>query len=377
MKIMSLKSDLIINLKNLPGKKSSRKVVVIFVDDYGSIRTRSEEARQLLLKAGVPMDANRYSRFDTLCDTEDMQMLYEVLTSVKDCRGRSACFTPFANPANPDFGKIRESGVAKYYREPFTETLLRYGKDYDGVYDLWKQVIEEGIFRPEYHGTEHVNVWKLMKALQEGHKSTRLAFDVECVAVPPIQGEQAMKKDTAVFDIEHAEQNTQLIEDVKVGQQLFEELLGYRSLLFTPGANLYSPAIHSALVAEGIRYISVNRYFPYPLGDGKYVKKFHWNGQKEQTGMQFIIRNCVFEPTGESGALNMNAKDICLKNVDAALRWHNPAIISTHRVNFAGHLDKEHRNHSLDQLRSLLQKIVKRHPDVEFMSGDEMVRTIY
>ena len=140
---MSVRSKLLLNAKNLFGTKTRRKLVVIYVDDYGSIRVRDKQAYNNLLKAGLDVDKTRYG-YDTLCTTEDLQMLFDVLTSVKDKNGHHAVFTPFANIANPDFEKIKESGFQQYYREPFTKTMERLGNAYNGAYELWKQGIAAG-----------------------------------------------------------------------------------------------------------------------------------------------------------------------------------------------------------------------------------------
>lgn len=374
---MGIKNKLLQYIKNFPGRKTSRKIVVIYVDDYGSIRVKDKEAQKRMAAAGVPVSSSRYSDFDTLASTEDLQMLFDVLMSVKDSNGRHACFTPFANIANPDFDKIRESNFAQYFREPFTETLKRYGKAYEGAYELWKQGIAENIFHPEYHGTEHINVLRFMRNLQHGHKTTRLAFDNESVAVPLIPGDEKLSHETTVFYIEKAEENEALKEDIKTGMRMFEELLGYRSRQFTPGAGIYSPTLHKTLKEEGINYINVQRYIPYPLGDGKYVKSFLYNGKTNDVGQRYVVRNCPFETYFDNCNRNNHAVEVCLENIAAAFFMHAPAIVSTHRVNFVGGLEVSHRDDSLKQLKLLLDEIVKRWPDVEFMNGTEMCDAVF
>lgn len=373
---MNIKQTIISNLKNLPGTKTKRKLVVIYVDDYGSIRVRDKQAYNNLLKAGLAVDKTRYG-YDTLCTTEDLQMLFEVLTSVKDKNGHHAVFTPFANIANPDFERIKDSGFQQYYREPFTETMKRLGSAYDGAYQLWKQGIASGIFRPEYHGTEHISVWKFMKALQEGHKSTVLSFENESVASPFFPDEPKIDNATAVFDIVKASDNDSLKTDIKVGLDMFEELLGYRAVQFTPGAAIYSPLLHDSLLQNGIKSIHVQRYKAYPLGDGKYEKSFLYTGKTNEVGQRYIVRNCVFEPFLDDRTHNLNAVNNCLLNIDAAFRMHTPAMVSTHRVNFAGAIESIHRDESLRMLNELLHEIVKRWPDVEFVSGCEMSNILF
>ena len=65
-----------------------------------------------------------------------------------------------------------------------------------------------------------------------------------------------------------------------------------------------------------------------------------------------------------------------LNQVAAAFRWRKPAIISSHRVNFCGHIEEENRRLGLDALGRLLQGIVQRWPDVQFISADDLVHRI-
>ena len=373
---MNIKQKIITNLKNLSGTKTKRKLVVIYVDDYGGIRVRDKQAYNNLMKAGLAVDKTRYG-YDTLCTTEDLQMLFEVLTSVKDKNGHHAVFTPFTNIANPDFEKIKESGFQQYYREPFTKTMERLGNAYNGAYELWMQGIAAGIFRPEYHGTEHISVWRFMKALQEGHKSTMLSFENESVASPFFPDEPKIDNATAVFDICKTSDNDSLKTDIKVGLDMFEELLGYRAVQFTPGAAIYSPLLHDSLLQNGIKSIHVLRYKAYPLGDGKYEKSFLYTGKTNEVGQRYIVRNCVFEPFMDDRTHNLNAVNNCLLNIEAAFRMHAPAMVSTHRVNFAGAIESTHRDESLRMLNELIHEIVKRWPDVEFVSGSHVAEILW
>ena len=349
----------------------------IYIDDFGSIRVKDRQAYENLKAAGLAMDGDRYARWDSLASTRDLHRIFDVLTSVKDSQGHHACMTPFANVANPDFEKIRESGFRQYFREPFTETLKRYGPAYEGAYEMWKQGISENIFHPEYHGTEHINVKRFMERLQSGHRSTMLAFDNESVCVPRFEDEEKKNHDSTVFYIEKAEENEALKEDIRVGLKMFEDLLGYRSTQFTPGAGIYSPALHQTLKDEGIEYINVQRYMPYPMGEGRFVKRFLYNGKVNECGQKYVVRNCVFEPIPDNCSFNEGAAGICLKNIEAAFKMHAPAIVSTHRANFLGERDTVHQDFALAQLQQLLREIVKRWPDVEFMSGEEMCKTVF
>ena len=358
-------------IKNCISSKTKRHIVAFFVDDYGSVRTKDINAYERLKQMGVPMDTNRYSRFDTLSSTEDLEMLFDVLTSVKDKNGRHACMTPFANIANPDFSKIKESGFSNYYRESFVDTLSHYGSKYDGVLELWKQGIAANIFRPEYHGTEHINIPLFMYYLQSGHQSSRMAFDNECVGVPSLPCEQpaagvvinSYYKDESKIEI--------LKESIIYGIALFNDILGYQPTQFTPGASLYSESIEQTLFDNGIICINTDHFKKVLIRRHK-VPVLRYTGQKINNSGKFLVRNCTFEPYNSDCSKNDSVVANCLAQVNAAFLMKTPAIISSHRVNFVGELESHHRDESFGQLRLLLSEIVKKWPDVEFLNGTEL-----
>jgi len=61
-----------------------------------------------------------------------------------------------------------------------------------------------------------------------------------------------------------------------------------------------------------------------------------------------------------------------MNEINTAFRWHKPAVISSHRVNYTGGLYVENRDHGLASLKNLLTAIVKKWPDVEFMTTAEL-----
>lgn len=55
-----------------------------------------------------------------------------------------------------------------------------------------------------------------------------------------------------------------------------------------------------------------------------------------------------------------------------AFRWNKTAIISTHRINFIGLIDNRNREKNLKLFKILLSEIVKRWPDVEFITSEQL-----
>ena len=119
------------------GWRTKRHLVVIESDDWGTIRMPSREVYDEFLRRGIHVDRDPYCRYDNLATKHDLENLFEVLYSVKDKNGHPAVITANTLTANPVFEKIRESGFAQYYFEPFTETLKR-DRTHDDVFPVWQ-----------------------------------------------------------------------------------------------------------------------------------------------------------------------------------------------------------------------------------------------
>jgi hypothetical protein len=69
----------------------------------------------------------------------------------------------------------------------------------------------------------------------------------------------------------------------------------------------------------------------------------------------------------------VNWVDKSLESIKIAFTWKKPAIISTHRVNYVSGLSNSNRENSLDQLNNLLSEIIKRYPEVIFLSSPQLI----
>ena len=82
------------------------------------------------------------------------------------------------------------------------------------------------------------------------------------------------------------------------------------------------------------------------------------------------MRNVLFEPYLNQ---NINWAEKTFREIENALFWKTPAIISSHRVNYASNLNIQNRDNTLKQLNTLLKKINKKYPDVIYMSSAELL----
>ena len=371
MSIAALKYSVILNLKNIPGPKVNKKIVVIEADDYGGIRIPSAEAYTKMKAAGVDIDASRYNLLDTLENKEDLEALFETLYSVKDKNGHVAVMSPFVNVANPDFEKIKAADYKEYFYEPFTDTFQKYGRESD-LMTVWKQGMSEGIFTPELHGREHLSVQPWMYELQKGNQQVRTALDYGFAAVNNIEGiHQYAQEFRPEFYFTNDSQKPFLHQSIIDGVKLFKEIFGYLPTAFTPSNSHFHHDFESTVFAAGVKFLSVGHNNSYSSKNGELAfERFTFRQKIKPTGLNYYIRNCAFEPN-DPGYRNT---DITVMQVAAAFRCHKPAIISTHRVNFGGGINPQNRTKGLKELKLLLKAIIKKWPDVVFMSNADMLR---
>lgn len=356
-------------LANIPGWRTKRKIVVFESDDWGSIRMPSIKTFEYLKSKGLDLasgDALRYNLNDSLATSDDLAALFEVLFSFKDKNGRSCVFTPLCLVANPDFGKIKSSGFYEYYYEPFTETFKKY-PGCENSFDLWKQGMNAGIFIPQFHGREHLNVKAWMQALKSKHKETMLAFEKKmwAISLPDTVKAGGYQAAFLIENMDELEDQRKIIEE---GLLLFEKIFGYKACYFVPPNSYFNNSLEEITKLNGIKYLGTTYIQKESLGQRRFKNRYHYLGQQNIHKQSYIIRNALFEPNQN----NRNDLNECLKRIKIAFSLNKPAIISTHRTNFIGALNLKNRDNGLRELKKLLKEIIVRFPEVEFMTTAEL-----
>jgi len=362
--VSGLKAAISQNFVNIPGWRAKRKILVIESDDWGSIRMPSKEVYLKFVARGLDISGSDYNRLDTLESNQDISMLYEVLGSVKDSAGKHPVITANFVVGNPDFQKIRQSDFTEYYYELVTETLKRY-PERDKVESLWLQGYSAGIFHPQFHGREHVNVVRWMDALRARTPEIMFTFNNETTFSG--NGDYNFME---VLDYNTPDDLLKMKESLAEGLRLFEKIFGFRSKSFIPPCYTWNSDVEETLYENGVKYIQGLVIQSIPTGSfGNYTKKYHFLGNRNHFGQYFLIRNAFFEPSLSKFSDPVGE---CLKRINIAFRWWKPAVISAHRINFIGALDGKNRRDNLKLLDDLLKRIIKRWPDVEFMTSDQL-----
>ena len=356
------------HLANLSGWRTDRKIVVIESDDWGSIRMPSKSVYKKCLRAGYRVDEIAYERFDSLASEDDLELLFNLLSHHRDQNGNPAVVTANILTANPDFGKIKSSNFQNYYYELITETFKRYPK-HGRCFNLWKEGKSEGVFFPQSHGREHLNVSMFMQALQTGDPDVHFAFHHQMPGGIPKASSVGNKY------VETLRYTSQKDKEAKLsiileGLDQFELLMGYRSESFTPPNYLWSSDFDASMAANSVRFYQGRKKMIEPKPGGNIELHSHYLGKQNQFSQIYMMRNTFFEPSLCSA--DSNPVRQCLKEISTAFKMQKPAVISSHRLNYIGFVDEHNRDQNLKMLENLLSELLATWPDVEFMTSPQL-----
>ncbi len=370
--IKNIKQILSRNLLNIPGWRTNRKIVVFESDDWGSIRMPNKETYNTLLNSSIANSLSLYDSLDSLERRDDFQALLDLGSEFKDSKNNPLVFTLNTVMQNPDFVKIRASGYEEFYGVPFFQSYQQYyGED---LQDLWFKGMEEKLIRPQFHAREHLNEYLWLKDLRNGYEDTRIAFDHEFFAIKTKTSSSLRKHYLATYFSETEEEFKRVSLATKEGLEIFSNVFGFTSDTFIASNYTWPKELETILNENGINGLQSQRgntNTDYKNGTTS-VKRFY-TGQKNEINQIYTVRNVIFEPYSDK---NKNWIETAMKEIKNAFFWKKPAIVCMHRVNFASNMNVKNRDNNLILLKQFIVKILKRYPEVEFMSSDQLVNLI-
>lgn len=361
-------------ITNLPGWRTNRRIIVLESDDWGSIRMPSKLIYEKCLKAGYPVDRTKYERYDSLLSGNDLDLLFDLLLSFRDNKGNHPIITANCVVANPDFEKIRKDNFRRYSFELITETFKRYPA-HSNNFEKWQQGIAQKIFFPQFHAREHLNISLFMDSLIRGNIDSHFSFDMQ---MPGIISHGS--KPGGNYYVEPTKYNTledkhDKLEIFLEGLDLFNKLFGYKSESIIPPNYTWSPDFNRSVLEKGVKYFQGIRKIRELFPDGRYIYHSYYLGKKNNLGQLYLVRNCFFEPSLKIPGVSDPVKQ-CLFDIGMAFAMKKPAIISSHRINFAGYIDPVNRDEGLKMLSQILTQALTKWPDIEFMTSSQLGKII-
>ena len=339
------------------------RAVVIHSDDWGF----AGFAPDAVAWDGVDRDALAPGRFpetywgSTLEDAAAVTDLAQVLAGVHGRDALPAIFQPnyILFSLEPGFAA---NGDPVWHRRRLPDLPAAYGRPH-----LWPAVtaaMARGVWHPELHGAWHYDPELRRQRALEGPSAIR-ATERGITLFRDAQGARELGPWRSRDDLS-AELDTCL--------EVFTELFG------RPPASVIAPDYtwtdrnETLWIRRGIRFIQAKREQRNPdLPGGRAGRLLKWLDRRVahvvRPDRTYVERNCRFEPAQhpDPGAVTRR----CVGEVRRAWDAGEPAVIETHRVNFA-HLDSSVAHRGRAELAVLLADLAGRSPGPLFMSDAEV-----
>ncbi|MGN0715102.1 MAG: hypothetical protein ACI4LN_04705 [Anaerovoracaceae bacterium] len=353
------------------GYHTDRHLVVVESDDWGSIRMPSYAVFQKLQEMGDNPEKNAFLSNDCLEGKCDLENLFEVLRSVTGSNQKHPVITANFAIANPDFDRIDvKNGVYAY--ESILDTYQRYYPN-ENVFSTIKAGMQEGVFFPQLHCREHVNVNRWMKDIAQKKEDAKIAFENKLIGIGASYSDNNRFGYMDAFNTVYST-DEELAEIVEDAAAMFYRIFGFQSKTFVASCFVWNCALEKKLAQLGIKGIQSSIWQNVPIGtNGVYQlkRRIHFTGEKNRFGQIYTVRNCTYEP-----AYKENPEESvlsCMEEVEDAFQHKKPAIITSHRVNYIGQINRKNAERNLAGLRELVTQIVEKYPDVEFVTSAELI----
>lgn len=366
--MLSIKEKLVKNYVNAIGWSTDHKYVIIESDDWGAVRMPSREVLDSLIKNNIPVDKFSFDKNDALESEEDMLALFNSLNKFIDKKGNHPIITAYSVVANPDFEKIEASNNQEYHYETILETYNRSNHT-KRVPELIRKGIDENIFIPQFHGREHIHVKRYMEAINSNSEKEQVAFKNRAIisSHSTTCTKPYLPDYFKGFDYTTAAEYSEIETIHRDGLRIFKEIFGFNSISFVAQGGVWGDHLLQMMGDEGVKLVGGQQQVPQIGGGYKVVNKF-WGSRNAYKQMHWR-RNCRFEPARDR---NFDWVNYCLDEMQIAFRWGKPAVISSHRENYIGSIFEENRIDTLHKLEILLAEILRRWPDVEFITTAQL-----
>lgn len=325
------------------------RAVVLESDDWGLCAWVPDDQAHRVL-AGQPAfrseAGQRYGR-STLESATDVERLVSTLLEFRGGDGMPPVWQANTVLAAPDWPRL----VPPLFDVPALPLagLGEYAGRWErpGLLETVRRAIEQGVWWPELHGLHHLPAAAWLAALRRGAHDARLAHEQQspiCTAVE------------SGGEYDGGEPRERRAHDLREAVGRFERAFGRRPASFCPPDYRFDDWLETEAESLGLATLQGK---PEQAGSGlvalrRRLLQLHF---PHFAGARFYLPpRIAFEPRGESSPSGRVGADAALRAVRDAWRRSQPAVISTHRLNFA-HLDEAWSEAGRAALRDLLGRL--------------------
>ena len=328
------------------------QAVVIESDDWGlcGFTPSYEDLDSLDIDAICPGDIPAVYLYSTLEYGTTIERMAALMSAHPGRDGLPAVFQPNYIMGSLTYDDSSPNDQDNMWR---SETLpgipARYGRD-----DLWPVVLKaiaDGVWWPEYHGMWHYN---------PRDRSSTVACNSEAQDAAR-QGVLIFPNGAYSYELALDRDPAELTAELRHGLGAFEKLFGRPPQSVIAPDYAWSRSQELMWSREGIRIIQAKREqrslskLGVSIWDRIWkVCERSWRYLTEKE-LVYLNRNCRLEGA-QAEDLSRHAS-LCVESVHRAWRFGEPAIIGTHRVNYA-HLDPKSVDVGFAALACVLDQLV-------------------
>jgi glycosyltransferase involved in cell wall biosynthesis len=354
--------------QKLPGifskPRFARPVLVIESDDWGWCP--GDPNQMLFVEKAFGSKFTEDGLLPVLETPDDMERMAQVLLKHKDSRNRPAVLTANMMLANIDFEATKQSGFKQLKLididsnsaiNPISKSLLK----------AYNRCMNLGVFKPQLHGLQHVNAIGWLRDLQNGNKLAMCFFDAK---FPPSgYFNNNWKYNSVYVDFSTVPStgipyNVQL-SDINDAVRVFKRIFGFLPLSTIAPFYIWDKTTEKAFSEMGVKYLQAGNMQVAKLDTHRRLTEcYHGLGTRNEYGAIYLNRNIFFE-SNRAGSVPVRTVQ---KRICRAFSTYQPAVISSHRINFVGGSAYRH----LAAMDETLTYLEKTYPDIFYMSSDEL-----
>jgi hypothetical protein len=324
------------------------RAVVVQSDDWGLCAwVPDEQAHRALADAPAwRTPAGRIYGRSTLESASDVARLAETLLEFRGGDGFPPVLQANTVMAAPDYTRLEPPlfPVEELPLVPLPATPSRWARP--GLWDEVRRVEEAGVWWPELHGLHHLPAAAWLGALRRGLSDARRAHEHQCLVCSAVES-------SGEYDpSEPAERRTR---DLEAAVERFRILFGRRPESICPPDYRWDDALERDAERLGVPILQGKgeQSGPFPRAR-RWIHQLRW----PSPGPCFYMpARIAFEPRGSAEA--GGRVGVAAAHAAARMAWSRgqPAVVSTHRVNYA-HLDPAWSEAGRAALRDLLKRLM-------------------
>ena len=324
------------------------KAVVLESDDWGLCAwSADDEAHRALGRTPAFRSpaGHTYGR-STLESAADLRALRETLLGFRGGDGSPPVWQANMVMAAPDFERLARDG----YGSDEVPVVLLPGLparwERPGMWNEVQQNIAAGVWWPELHGLHHLPERAWLEGLRRGDDDARLAFSHQCIVCSAVESSG---------EYDPSEPAAARVRRLERAFGHFTRLFGRPPGSFCPPDYRWDESLEPHVSRLGASVLQGG-----PERSGRWLRAWrmihHWRWPDLRDQRLLMPPRIAFEPRGDAAPGSRLGAERTHAAVRAAWRRGQPAVVSTHRHNYA-HLDPAWSEAGRAALRDLLQRL--------------------